>query len=99
MCASRFTGIIWTQLIGRSAKSALNDKMASGNSLSNVHHQKNMTSREHRFHQRSAPEENRITGILGLKIFTAGGQLCEEFLAMGIKGLPSEIFLTKKYSV
>lgn len=34
MCASRFTGIIGTQLRGRSAMSVLDDKMALGNSLS-----------------------------------------------------------------
>lgn len=38
--AVRFTGIIGTQLRGRSSESVLVDKMALGNSPSKAHHQK-----------------------------------------------------------
>lgn len=38
--AVRFTGVIGTQLRGRSTKSVLVDKMALGNSPNKAHHQK-----------------------------------------------------------
>lgn len=62
--AVRFTGIIGTQLRGRSTKSVLVDKMALDNSPSKAHHQKHNLKRAL---SGSAQEGRRITGISSLK--------------------------------